>query len=691
MNARIGNISLMGWLLAILLATLAFPGIGNAGFSNVTTPAGLGGISSSRSASWGDYDNNGCVDLFVTGEVASALYWNDCNGAFQNVTTSAGAGGIDEAWSAAWADYDADGDLDLYIGRQGRANTLLSNDGSGIFTDVAVSAGVNDTRATAGVSWADYDEDGDLDLFVANRFGSGDLTDRLYNNNGDGTFTDVAVAAGVAGNALRKTFMGIWFDYDNNGLLDLYLAVDFGNDILYRNNGNGTFSDVSAVAGITDPQHGMGANVGDINNDGCLDILSSNNTQGIESDVEHNSTALYINNCDGTFSRQSDAMGILDRAVVEWGLNFIDFDNDMDLDVSIVAGGMLSAGEPNVLYENSGSCSGSLFDVTTKSGVGDTGQAFGSGWADYDNDGDLDWFVANANGENVLYRNDGPSGNYLKLDLIGAGANTGAIGTTVKVTAGGVTQTRIVQAGNSYVSMDENAPFFGLGVKDAADQVVIVWPTGTQTTLNNIAANQVLQVTESGAPPPPPPPPPPPADLALVTGTTFNSSGVPEEGVRVRALDPDTRAEFARVFSDVNGLYSIDLNPGTYDIRANKTGWGASSIFVTVGAGETHTVDFGSGTPPPPPPPPPPADLALVTGTTFNNAAGVPEEGVRVRALDPVTRAESARVFSDANGLYSLDLPAGTYDIRANKSGWGAISVFVTVVAGETRTVDISQ
>lgn len=589
MKTRFSGFPLMGYLLATFLAILTFPVVGTAGFSNVTVPAGLADGGTSRSASWGDYDNNGCVDLFVTGDARSVLYWNDCNGAFQDATTSAGAEGIDEAWGAAWADYDADGDLDLYVGRQGRANMLLNNNGNGTFTDVAVGAGVADTSTTAGVSWADYDEDGDLDLFVANRFGTGDLTDRLYRNNGNGTFTDVAVAAGVAGDSLRKTFMGIWFDYDNNGLLDLYLAVDFGNDVLYRNNGNGTFSDVSFAAGITDPQHGMGANVGDINHDGCLDVLSSNNTHGVENDAEHNATALYINNCDGTFSRQSESMGILDRAVVEWGLNFVDFDNDMDLDVSIVAGGMLSSGEPNVLYENSGSCNAALFDVTAKSGVGDTGEAFGSAWADYDNDGDLDWFVANANGDNVLYRNDGPSGNYLKLNLIGAGANTGAVGATVKVTAGGITQMRIVQAGNSYVSMDESAPFFGLGVKDAADQVVIVWPTGAQTTLNNVAANQILQVTESGAPPPPPPPP---GDLALVTGTTFNSSGVPEEGVRVRALDPVTHAEFARDFSDANGLYSLDLDPGTYDIRANKSGWGATSAFVTVGAGETLTVDF---------------------------------------------------------------------------------------------------
>ncbi|TCK17501.1 carboxypeptidase family protein [Thiogranum longum] len=182
------------------------------------------------------------------------------------------------------------------------------------------------------------------------------------------------------------------------------------------------------------------------------------------------------------------------------------------------------------------------------------------------------------------------------------------------------------------------------------------------------------------------PPPPPQEGTGLVTGTTFNASGTPEQGVRVRALDPATRNEFARVFSDANGQYSLDLDPGIYEIRANKSGWGATSLGVTVVAGATHTVDFGSGTAPPPPPP---QETALLTGTTFN-ASGALEEAVRVRALDPATRDEFARVFSDANGQYSLDLDPGTYTIRANKPGWGAISMAVTVVAGEIRILDIS-
>ena len=463
-------------------------------FTDVTSEAGISGGGGWRGAAWADYDGNGCVDLFLSGDSRSVLYGNDCDGTFQDVTGTAGVEGAGSQWGPAWA--DGDGDLDLAVGRQDGANYLYRNNGDGTFTDVAVAAGVADMRSTAGVTWGDYDNDGHLDLFVANRFGDEDRTDGLFANNGDGTFTDVALAAGVRGSRLRMTSTGVWFDYDNDGFQDLYLAVDSADDVLYHNERNGTFSDASRAAGISDPQHGAGVSVGDINQDGCMDVLSSNNTQGAPGDAEHNASALYLNNCNGTFTRQSETLGILDRAVAEWGLNFIDFDNDMDLDASIVAGGLLSSGEPNVLYENSGS---SLSDVTVRSGASNTGAAFGSAWADYDDDGDLDWFIANAEGSSALLRNDGPSGNYLKIDLSGAGSNTRAVGAIIRVTAGGATQTRVVQAGNSYASMDDSAPLFGLGASDAADEVVVLWPSGAQTTLTEIAANQTLAVTESGA------------------------------------------------------------------------------------------------------------------------------------------------------------------------------------------------
>jgi hypothetical protein len=591
MKAQSPIVALLNPVTPILCIFLLWTSTSFGAFTDVTSQAGLTSSAESRGAAWSDYDGDDCVDLYVSDTGGGALYKNNCDGTFTDVTASAGVGSANQAWGAAWGDYDGDSDLDLYVGTT-NSNALYRNNGDGTFSNVASSAGVADDRATAGVSWADFDSDGDLDLFIVNRFpgANPDLTDGLYRNNGDGTFTDVAADAGVAGDTNRKSFMGVWFDYDNDGNIDLYISVDFGNDVLYRNNGNGTFDDVSFQAGITDPQHGMGVAVGDVNQDGCMDVLSTNNTQA--DDAEHNASALYINNCNGTFSRMSEAMDVLDRKVVEWGANFVDYDNDTDLDLSIVAGGMLTSGEPNVLYESTGSCDGSFFDITAASGVSNTGAAFGSVWADYDNDGDLDWFIANETGSNVLLRNDGPSGNHLKVKLYGAGSNTRAIGAVVKVTSGGVTQSRVVQAGTSYASAEESHPFFGLGVKTAAERVSVLWPSGTLTELSDIAAGNV-EIFESGSEPPPPPPPPPPGTDAVVMGTAFNPSGIPEENVQVRIYDPVAKQEVDVTFSDASGQYSLTAPAGSYKLQARKVNSGYKNfrLDITLTEGEILNQD----------------------------------------------------------------------------------------------------
>jgi chitodextrinase len=472
-----------------------------ASFTNVTLPAGVFSTGESRGAAWADYDNDGCVDLYVTQVGApNHLYRNNCNGTFTDVASEAGVANPAVATGAAWADYDSDGDPDLYVGNQNGANALYRNNGDGTFTDVAAALGVDDIRGTAGVSWADYDGDGDPDLFIANRHVNGlteDLTDGLYRNDG-AAFTDVAPLAGIAGSSTRLTYMGVWFDYDADGDPDLYLAVDYGNDVLYRNNGDGTFSDVSAAAGVSDPQHGMGIAVGDYNEDGCLDVLSTNNTT-VDDLPEFGPSVLYSNHCDGTFSNVSEAAGILDRKAVEWGVSFVDYDNDADLDLGIVAGGLLSEGQPNVLYRNAG---GFFTDVTDAEGAADVGAAYGSAWADYDNDGDLDWFVANERGgSNVLLRNDGPTGNFVKVTPLGAGPNTHGVGTRVELTTSGKTQIRIIQAGQSFESAEEPAAYFGLGEAVQASRIRMLWPSGAEDMICNRPSNRRYELSEGAAPP----------------------------------------------------------------------------------------------------------------------------------------------------------------------------------------------
>lgn len=569
--------------IAVATAALWASAAANAAFTftDITATSGLPTGSVIEGAGWGDYDGDGCIDLLLARASGTGLFKNNCAGVFTDVTASAGISDTFMGWTAVWADYDGDGDLDAYVASHQGANALYQNNGNGTFTDVASAAGVAGNQGSAGASFADYDADGDLDLFVANRFDEvgPDLTDRLYRNEGNGTFTEVGAAAGVAGPSTRMSFMGAWFDYDNDGRIDLYLSVDFGNDVLYKNNGDGTFSDVSAAAGIADPQHGMGVAIGDVNNDGCLDVVSSNNTQGDPSDVEHGPSVLYLNNCNGTFTNVAAAAGILDRAVVEWGANFVDVDYDADLDLSIVAGGMLSNGEPNVLYENDGQ---GFVDVTTQSGVADSGAAFGSAWADIDNDGDLDWFVANARLTSKLFRNDTVTGNHLKIVLNGAAQNTHGVGARIDLISGFQKQARVIQAGLSYASAEEQAAFFGLGSRTQADKITVHWPSGKVTELENVAANQTVEVTEDDQVP---------VTTGTFTGVTLNPSGLPEPGVTV--LVKDAAGVLTAYLSDAAGNYTIVLPAGAYGLRAVKTGFkGRAPIQFTLAAGETKVVNL---------------------------------------------------------------------------------------------------
>ena len=465
------------------------------GFTDATSAANLA-TNIARGAGWADYNNDGCVDLLVTQLETTSLFENQCNGSFKDVSVTSGLSSHSDGLGVAWADYNSDGHVDVYIANNAGPNYLFRNNGNGTFSDIAKSAGVDNPYASMSSAWGDYDHDGDLDLFVANRFPIKPDTktpDSLYRNNGNGTFTDVAGKHGLNGNE-RKTFSGTWFDYDSNGTLDLYLAVDFVDDILLSNDGKGNFTDVSERAGISGPAHAMGLAVGDLNNDGCHDLISTNNTRG--TDAEHGPTTLYVNNCNGTFSDMTSSWGIADRETVDWGVGFIDWDNDGDEDVAIVSGGMLKGGEKetNILYENR---NGKLIDITSRAGAQVNGAAFGSAWADYDNDGDLDWFIANSKKPSVLLENHGTNGNnFLKVQLQGSASNRSAVGARVIINSNGKTQVRTIQAGKGFGSSEELMAHFGLGSANQVDSLQVHWPDGQVTRLNNLKlkANQTVSV-----------------------------------------------------------------------------------------------------------------------------------------------------------------------------------------------------
>jgi hypothetical protein len=313
---------------------------------------------------------------------------------------------------------------------------------------------------------------------------------------------------------------------------------------------------------------------------------------------------LYRNNCDGTFTPIGDAAGILGRDTVEWGTNFVDFDNDGDEDLSIVAGAMLSSGEPNVLYENVTVAPDelTLVDVTAATGTQDLGEGWGSAWADIDDDGDLDWMVSNLFGQVALFRNDGPTGNHLRVELQGTTSNRDGIGARVEVTAAGRTMVRYIRAGLSYISAEELEAFFGLGDATVVDELVVKWPSGTVDTLAGpIGVNQTLQLVEGSSNLPPNVTINSPADgLVVVEGTLVNFDGTADD-----VEDGDISASLTWS-SNIDGALGVGatfslstLSVGTHTITAEVTDsgglTGSSNVSLTVNeSGGTVMVTFTS-------------------------------------------------------------------------------------------------
>jgi hypothetical protein len=602
MQRATGAIAAFCLALPLTLAVGA-PGHAQTTFTDATVAAGLVSAGGSRGAAWGDFDKDGCIDVAIAKEDPIAggsdnlLYKNNCDGTFTDVTAAAGISDPGSARGIVWGDYDNDHYLDLYIGSQRGGNVLYHNNQDGTFTDVSVAAGVADMRGTFGVAFGDFNHDGWLDIFCAARFTNtffDDTHDSLYRNNGNGTFTEVSAAAGVRGGEEDKTFMGVFADLNNDGLVDLWKTVDFGDDVFYTNNGDGTFTDSSAAAGVADPQHGMGITIGDANHNGCLDVIATNNTQGtIIQDPTHDPTFVYAGNCDGTFN--FNQAGILDRDTVEWGINLVDYDNDEDEDLSIVAGGMLTAGEPNVLYENDGT--GFFNDVTVASGTENNGASFGSTWVDYDNDGDLDWFVTNEVGSDVMFQNDGVDGNHLRVLLHGRISNSYGVGAEVR----GLWQTqqfRVIQAGESFLSSEEQSAWMGMGADTMVERLEILWPSGVwdvhlQVPAGNFEATEGEKIRNG----------------ARLNGLITDLAGLPVEGASVWIQHLMTR-EIRQTVSEADGRYRFkfecdvpdpncalnpdtpDLLPGTYRVLAFKSGFRPGRGGVELELDEIGTSDL---------------------------------------------------------------------------------------------------
>ncbi|MGQ0568270.1 MAG: CRTAC1 family protein [Armatimonadota bacterium] len=550
-------------------------------FSDIATPAIAGGKIDSGGACWADIDRDGDADLFVANYARhqgdkSRLWRNDGDGRFTDVGDAAGVSmpDFERSTGCAFADLDNDGDPDLYVtvkatkskGDRPKGSRLFQNNGDGTFTDTTEAAGVGMLgKGSASSDWADYDADGDYDGFVATR----DETDLngFFEQLRPLSFRDIGAAKGLADPmGAESVFMGSWFDYDADGDLDILLAIDWWGLELYRNDG-GAFTRVTTTAfpKATDstpgapPNNPMGVTWGDYDGDGCVDLFVSGmnvpGQGGFDVDVftADSPSRLYRNNCDGTFSDATRTAGFIATGLVEWSVNFVDYDNDGDLDLSVVAGntseqlpkslgrprsssrkiitlvasairkivpsrwvawayryemmipasGALGPGAamPNMLYQNQLVETGAatFVDVTNRVGAADVGTARGSAWADIDNDGDLDWFIPAKGTPSRLYRNNGPVGNYLRVHLVGSPLRD-AVGAWVKIKVGNRYQQRHVHVLDGYLSQSQMDPHFGLGKVGTVDEIRVRWPGTTAWMLacSVVPANVKVTITQGG-------------------------------------------------------------------------------------------------------------------------------------------------------------------------------------------------
>ncbi len=480
-----------------------------------------------------DYDNDGYPDIYFTNgaqqpslkkddpQYRNRLYRNKHDWTFEDVTDQAGVGGSGYNIGVAAGDYDNDGYADLFVTGV-RGNTLYRNRGDGSFEDVTRKAGLESGEWAVAAAWVDYDNDGRLDLFVVNyvkwdpatELFCGDaargirtychprfyesLPDRLYHNNGDGTFSDVSAASGIA--ALAGKGMGVAIaDYDHDGWMDIFVANDTVPNFLFHNEHDGRFREVGLEAGVGLNDDGkalssMGADFRDLDNDGWEDLVVtalSNQTfpvfrnlgRGLFKDVTYPSRA-----------------GIISTPLSGWSMGIFDFDNDGWKDVFVAAGDVQNNTE---MFSSGASRQSNLLMLNDRHGafralsIGTAAQHRGVAFGDFDRDGRVDAVVTRLNEPPVLLRNAMGAGNHwIALRLIGGRSNREAIGARVTVRAGGITQVNHVTTSTGYACSSDPAVHFGLGRNARADSITIEWPSGTRQTLSNIAADSYLIVRE---------------------------------------------------------------------------------------------------------------------------------------------------------------------------------------------------
>lgn len=465
-------------------------------FSKVTTGIQVTDGGDSRAVNWIDYDNDGDLDLFVTngkqGGQNNFLYRNDGSGTFTKISDSPVTLDSRSSDGSTWGDYDNDGDEDLYVTNwYGQPNLFYMNNGDGSFTQITGSAVSTASTYSEAASWGDMDNDGDLDLYVCNS--EGDKRNNFYQNNGDGSFT--RITTGVAVTEAYFSRNADWIDINNDGKLDLFVTNEANqHENVYYGNGDGTFtkatlSPLTSSAGST-----TSSSWEDVDNDGDFDLLMVN--------YGNQNSKLFLNNGNGSFNEVTTGSLVSDGGE-SFGSVMGDIDNDGDADI-YVTNAFSSAGQvKNFLYINDGN--GNFSRDTADISAVETGWSYGAAMGDYDNDGWLDLFVAKCYGQtenNALYKNNGGSNSWIKINLQGTVSNSSAIGAIVRIktvkNGEPLWQSRRVAGSSGYCGQTLEL-HFGLADAQVIDSVLVEFPSGVRQAVTQSAVNQTLTIVEDSS------------------------------------------------------------------------------------------------------------------------------------------------------------------------------------------------